>query len=45
MGTVITNAEGREIRRSRNLRGLLDHARREVPETATLEPSASDSWA
>lgn len=45
MGTVITNAEGREIRRSRNLRGLLDHARREVPETARLEPSASDSWA
>lgn len=45
MPTVILDANEREIRRSRNLRGLLDHARRKAPKIARLEPSATDSGA
>lgn len=36
----IYNKSGEIIRQSQNLRGLLDHARREIPQCATLEPCA-----
>jgi hypothetical protein len=34
--TIIYNSAGQSIRKSRNLRGLMDHMRRQVPIAATL---------
>lgn len=41
--TVIYNPAGEVIRQSGNLRGLLDHARREVPQAAVLSELPGDN--
>lgn len=44
MTTLIYNEEGEQIRESRNLRGLLDHARRVAPVSIHCGPPDSQGY-